>query len=745
MKRAKLLFLVFTLVLTLALASCGGETPCTEHSDADNDGTCDVCGACTAHSDSDGNGKCDFCFTDYTEPCDEHTDADRNGECDDCGAAVPVVCETHVDPDMNAVCDDCGETIDYITVEEALELCGESGNVTTDRYYILGTVDSISNQAYGSMTVSDETGSISVYGTYSSDGSLQFSLMSSVPKKGDTVALHCILQNYKGTKEVKNARLIGFTDNSASFDESRYTASTIAEAREKEKGSLVIVEGVVAAITYSNGMHPAGVILVDETQSIYVYDVDLANTAAVGNKVKIAAEKDYWILETEQANAAKYGYGGCNQLTDAYLLANDGGNNPFDTSWIPESCVMDILETPITEDITTSLYKVTALVVKSEMPGFTNYYIDDLDGTTGTYVYTQCNGSDFAWLDPYDGKICTVYLTALNAKSTATGCNFRFVPVSVEEIENFTFADADVPAHVMKYYAAKQLAATYTGDPALELLASVSSELLGFEDALVTYSSSDTEIITFTSTDGKVIMNCPGFGTATVTVKVKYGDLEATETFTVTVKEPGAIESITVAEAIAAAKDTEVTVKGIVGASLVNKSGFYLHDASGVIAVMVSTDVFKSISVGDEVILKGKRTANDENTQIYIADGAILANFYGNHALPTDSYTTADITTVFANTDTTKVFVTTGVIEKVGTAYFTNYYIQNPDNADEKMLIYSSNGAGLAWLDAFVGKEITLELAICNWNGKGSRISVIAVITESGKVVNENNFERYGN
>ena len=405
---------------------------------------------------------------------------------------------------------------------------------------------------------------------------------------------------------------------------------------------------------------------------------------------------------------------------------------------------MDVLNTPVTEDITTKLYKVTALVVKSQMPGFVNYYIDDLDGTTGTYVYTQCNGADFAWLDEFDGKICTVYLTALNAKSTSTGCNWRFLPVAVEKIDNFSFADADVPAHVLKYYAMKQFLTEYSGDPALSLISSAASKLLGFEGAEVVYTSGNTDVITFTTADGTTTMNAPGYGKATVTVTVNYKGHTASESIDITVTAPDNFEYVTVADAIAAAKDTEVTVKGIVGGSLVNKVGFYLVDATGTIAVQLPADAFKTISIGDEVILKGVRTTNDKDTQIYINDGEILANFYGNNELPTDSYVTEDLANVFSTTDTTQVYVTNGVIKKVGTQFYTNYYLAVPGNADSDMLIYSSNGAGLGWLDEFIGEEITLELTICNWNGKGNRIAIISVVTDDGKIINNNNFDKHG-
>ena len=235
------------------------------------------------------------------------------------------------------------DTIEVITIAKALELCGEPGNITTERYYIRGIIDSISNPNYGQMTISDGTGTINVYGTYSADGAISYGQMTEKPYKGDEVLLHCILQNYNGTKEVKNARLIEFKRNEQEIDESAYTAITVAGARKAAKGTKVKVEGVVAKITYANGMIPAGLILVDGTSSIYVYDGDLAGRVKEGNKITILAEKDYWILGDEQNNAAKFGYKGCNQLTSCIFVSSDNGNHTFDKKWIETATVKDIL------------------------------------------------------------------------------------------------------------------------------------------------------------------------------------------------------------------------------------------------------------------------------------------------------------------------------------------------------------------------------------------------------------------
>ena len=281
----------------------------------------------------------------------------------------------------------------YITIAQALELCGEEGNITSERYYIRATVVSITNAAYGAMVIADETGEISVYGTYSADGAINYSAMDDKPYRGDEVVLHCILQNYNGNKEVKNARLIEFTHVEPDVDFTQYTDMSVADAREAETGTKIKVDGVVAKITFANGYKPNGLFLVDETGSIYVFDGDLAQRVSEGDKITVAGEKDYWILESEQSNAEKFGYKGSCQIASAYLMDQDDSQDyAFDKSWITESCIKDILETPVTANVTTTIYKVNALVKRVDGTGFTNYYFFDLDGETGNYTYTQCNG-----------------------------------------------------------------------------------------------------------------------------------------------------------------------------------------------------------------------------------------------------------------------------------------------------------------------------------------------------------------
>lgn len=641
-----------------------------------------------------------------------------------------------------------------LTVAEALEICAtlSSGEITTERYLIKATVKTVTNPAYGAMVIADATGEISVYGTYSEDGSIGYAEMAEKPVKGDEVLLSCTLQNYNGTYEIKNARLVEFTHVDVPFDESKYTEMSIADAREAELGALVKVSGVVAQITYANGYKPSGVILVDGTSSIYVYDGDLAGQVEIGNTVSIAAEKTYWILGTEVDNAAKYGYKGACQLDNAYIISNDKAKTDFDKSWITETTVKAIMDTPVTENITNKIFKATALVKRVDGTGFINYYIDDLDGATGSYVYTQCNGGDFAWLDKFDGKLCTVYFVAINAKSTSSGCVWRFLPVEVID-EGFTFNTDGAAEFAVKYHGVTQFLASYTGDPAIELVTVVDSALLGFSGATLSYSSDNEDVVYFTDADGKIEFHCKNSGTANVTVTGSYGDKTYSETLTISVSENADIEYITVADAIATPFETDIVVKGIVGPSIVNKDGFYLFgdDGSMIAVILKNKSDFATFDIGHEIVISGMRERyikNDSYTtygQDAIVNGVILANYYGEHEYSTEKFITgktlADIKALSVEeSHSTEVYVVKATVEVVETAYYTNLKIVY--NGVE-LPLYCSGANQYSWLKQFAGQEITMEIAPCNWNEKTDnyRGCVLAVVNEDGtKTLNTLNF-----
>ena len=210
--------------------------------------------------------------------------------------------------------------------------------------------------------------------------------------------------------------------------------------------------------------------------------------------------------------------------------------------------------------------------------------------------------------------------------------------------------------------------------------------------------------------------------------------------------------AITVAEAIEAAVDTNVVVKGIVGPSVVNKNGFYLFGEDGsVIAVLVNDlTQFVGLEIGHEVVLTGMRERyikDDANTvagQTCIVNAEILVNNFGNHEYSTAKFITdktlADILAFSTTEDhTTEVYVITVTVKVVAQTYFSNIYLKS---GDAEIRLYTSSAAQYSWLND--GEEVVVELAPCNWNDQSKAYvgCVLAVRNADGtKTYNTLNFD----
>lgn len=649
------------------------------------------------------------------------------------------------------------------TIAELIAMMPSDGSVTTERYYVKAKIKSIDDAGFGAMTIEDSTGTLSVYGTYSADGAKRYSELDEKPVKGDTVLLYGTIQNYKNkTPEIKSGWIIEFTKGIPSWSEDDYTEMTIGEAREASVDSLVKVTGVVSRITFASGMKPNGFIIVGDNSSIYVYDNQIATAVAIGNKITLLAKKTMFIASKEASSAKKFGYKGACQLIDGHLLSNDEATNDLDLSFAQEKTVKEVIETSPSDNITSLIYHSNALIkrVQKEGQNFVNYYIDDLDGKTGSYVYTACDGKDFAWMDQYDGKICSVYYTALNAKSTSTGVLFRFLPIKIED-NNYKFDIAEAPKFAVEYYGLEQFDTVYSADPEKEMLTSVTSDLLNFGTATLSYSSNNTALAYFeTGKDGKVVfhVNSGSEGTATITVTGHLdGQTDFSKTMDIKIVKPVDVSlAVNVKAAIDASKGTELLVKGVIGPSLVNKNGFYLIDDTGSLAVVMnSTDEFNGLQIGQTVYIKGKRDlfASARNgTPSYfercMTGCQIVKNEFGNVDYSTASFikgkTLADLIAlpVTDNSHTAEVYVITAGLKFVATKNYSNAYLKD---GDSEMRLYCTNASSqYQWINPYVDdtKTYTMEVAVCNWNNKNYYTACLLSITDSNgnKVMNTLNF-----
>ena len=98
------------------------------------------------------------------------------------------------------------------------------------------------------------------------------------------------------------------------------------------------------------------------------------------------------------------------------------------------------------------------------------------------------------------------------------------------------------------------------------------------------------------------------------------------------------VETVSVLEAINAEEVEEVYVKGVVAASAVNQTAFYIADESGIIAVRLSNaSDFAQFELGDEIVVKGIRTNKtkaDYNAvgQVCLDSAEFVVNYQGDYA-----------------------------------------------------------------------------------------------------------------
>ena len=94
-----------------------------------------------------------------------------------------------------------------LTIEEAIALgISKQHNIYTERkYYVSGEITEIYNDMWGNMYITDENGNIlTLYGTWSEDGSVRFDGMANRPEVGDTITVYGIIGQYNGNPQMKN-------------------------------------------------------------------------------------------------------------------------------------------------------------------------------------------------------------------------------------------------------------------------------------------------------------------------------------------------------------------------------------------------------------------------------------------------------------------------------------------------------------------------------------------------------------
>ena len=107
-----------------------------------------------------------------------------------------------------------------LTISEAMALANELKRDTQNKYYVSGTISSITNETYGNMYINDGNGNeILVYGTYDATGANRFDAMENKPQVGDTVKLYTIVSYHSDAPQLKNAWIVEVNGNGGNSGE----------------------------------------------------------------------------------------------------------------------------------------------------------------------------------------------------------------------------------------------------------------------------------------------------------------------------------------------------------------------------------------------------------------------------------------------------------------------------------------------------------------------------------------------
>lgn len=131
-----------------------------------------------------------------------------------------------------------------LTIEEAIALGAskDHNTYTEGKYYVTGVITEVYNTTYGNMKIKDNKGNIlTIYGTFSADGSDRYDAMAKQPQVGDTVKIYGIVGQYNGTAQIKNGWIVEHTPS---------TPATTGDATIVLIGAVMLA-GVVALCVVS--------------------------------------------------------------------------------------------------------------------------------------------------------------------------------------------------------------------------------------------------------------------------------------------------------------------------------------------------------------------------------------------------------------------------------------------------------------------------------------------------------------
>ena len=180
-------------------------------------------------------------------------------------------------------------TVKKVTVAEFLA-AAEDDTI----YELTGEITNVANTTYGNFDLTDETGTVLIYGLCSPTGEQKYWAESGA-KKGDTITVQTVRTSYQGTPQGKDAIFVSLVPGSGGGEEPTPSptpgdVTTIAEVLALGNGATIssaVIEGVVISnMELNNLTSKKGLYVQDSTGGLQFY-LAANHELAFGTKVQI--------------------------------------------------------------------------------------------------------------------------------------------------------------------------------------------------------------------------------------------------------------------------------------------------------------------------------------------------------------------------------------------------------------------------------------------------------------------------
>ena len=322
------------------------------------------------------------------------------------------------------------------SIKDIIDLGASMGHNqnTEEKHLVAGIISEVYNTTYGNMKIVDELGNVlTIYGTYSADGSTRYDAMENAPVAGDYVVIFGIVGQYSGTPQVKNGWIMSITkptsvkdaiDTGASMEHDTYTegkvivTGVITEVYNTKYGNMRITDAEGNILTIYGTYSSTGANRYDTMEGAPVAGDTVTIYGILGQYSGTPQIKNGWIVAVTKGSDTPE----CTEHVDA------DGDEKCDVCGADVPAAQPPVEDPAA-DSTLTIEQVLALGASKEHNTYTEgkYYV--------TGVITEVYNAQYGNMKITDesGNILTIYGT-FNADGTVRYDSLEVKPVAGDTI-----------------------------------------------------------------------------------------------------------------------------------------------------------------------------------------------------------------------------------------------------------------------------------------------------------------------